>query len=107
MNKFAVPDAASARQALFRYLPSRRRFALHLALLLALAFLLGPLLGPWVMNWINPPQAWGAGGHAAGLGDVLPWGMAFLMFEAFVYTGWLVVLARRGWDEAHTSSWHG
>lgn len=94
--------------ALFKYLPSRRQVAFHAVAMITLACLLGPLLGPLLINWINPPQAWGS---VARVGDysamkILLWGFAFMMFEAFVYTGWLISLGRKGWEKEQPKSWY-
>lgn len=92
----------------FKYLPSARRAGLHFFFLFTLSCLLGPWLGPWLINWINPPKAWGI---ASKFGDyslmnILLWGLTFLMFEVFFYTGWLITLARKGWEEAQPKSWY-
>ncbi len=91
-----------------QYLPGKGKLALHLALLALAAFLLGPLLGPWVIRWINPTQAWGVAMQSGDYspGNLLMWGLAFFMFEAFFYVGWLISRARRGWDEQHQASWY-
>lgn len=95
-------------QAITQYLPSKGKFALHLALLTLAAFLLGPLLGPIVMRWVNPTQAWGVsmqnGDYSPG--NLLMWGLAFFMLEAFFYIGWLIARARKGWDEQNQASWY-
>lgn len=93
-------------QSLTRYLPSMRQAARHMIVLTVVACLLGPLLGPVVVSWFNPSQAWGAaqpGYHSAV--EVMLWGLALLMFEAFFYAGWLIFRARKGWREHKASSW--
>lgn len=95
-------------QSITQFLPSKGKFALHLALLALAAFLLGPLLGPVLINWVNPTQAWGVATVSGdySLGNLLMWGLAFLMIEAFFYIGWLISLARRGWNEQNQPTWY-
>ena len=91
-----------------KYLPSARRVLIHLAILITLSCLLGPLLGPWLVNWINPPQAWGTASKVGNyaLMNVLTWGLAFMMFEAFFYIGWLIAQGRHDWEKAKPKSWY-
>lgn len=94
--------------AVSKYLPSSRKVVTHFIVMFTLSCLLGPLIGPWLINLINPPQAWGI---ATRIGDyslmnVLLWGLAFLMFEVFFYTGWLIALAKKGWQDAQPKSWY-
>jgi len=101
-------DQQDKGNELFKYLPSSRRAAIHFTVMFTLSCLLGPLLGPWLTNLINPPQAWGI---TTRIGDyspmnVLLWGFAFLMFEVFFYTAWLIALAKKGWREAQPKSWY-
>lgn len=101
-------DQKNMESTLFKYLPSGRRVVMHFIILFVLSCLVGPLIGPWLTNWINPPQAWGITNK---IGDyspmnVLLWGFAFLMFEVFFYTGWLISLAKKGWEEARPKSWY-
>ncbi|OIR03244.1 hypothetical protein GALL_147640 [mine drainage metagenome] len=93
---------------LFKYLPSGRRALIHFFVMLIVSCLLGPLIGPVLSNWINPPQAWGISTRIGdySLMNVLLWGLAFLMFEVFFYTGWLISLARKGWEEGRPKSWY-
>ncbi|BCB27678.1 hypothetical protein SKTS_25640 [Sulfurimicrobium lacus] len=101
-------DQQDKGSVLFKYLPSGRQVAMHLTAMATLSCLLGPWLGPLLVNWINPPQAWG---YVSKVGDysllnVLLWGFAFLMFEAFIYTGWLIRLGRKSWEIAQPKSWY-
>ncbi len=101
-------DQKDKESAVFKYLPSGRQVAIHFIILFTLSCLLGPWIGPWLTNWINPPTAWGI---TTKIGDyslmnVLLWGFAFLMFEVFFYTGWLIALAKKGWEEAQPKSWY-
>ena len=93
---------------LFKYLPSGRRASIHFFAMLIFSCLLGPLIGPVLSNWINPPQAWGISTRIGdySLMNVFLWGLAFLMFEVFFYTGWLISLARKGWEEERPKSWY-
>ncbi len=101
-------DIQKTKNPAFKYVPSGRRATLHFIVLFAISCLFGPWIGPWLTNWINPPSAWGI---TTKIGDyspmnVLLWGSAFLMFEIFFYTGWLIALARKGWEEAQPKSWY-
>lgn len=92
----------------FKYLPSGRRVAIHFITLFALSCLVAPWVGPWLANMVNPPTAWGI---LTKVGDYSPknillWGFAFMMIEVFFYTGWLISLARKGWEEAQPKSWY-
>lgn len=92
----------------FKYLPSGRQAASHFTILFALSCLIGPWIGPWLANWVNPPTVWGI---LTKVGDyspmnVLLWGCALLMIEVFFYTGWLIALAKKGWEEAQPKSWY-
>ncbi len=93
---------------LFKYLPSSRQASIHFAVMFITSCLLGPLIGPVLSNWINPPQAWGISTRIGdySLMNVLLWGMAFLMFEVFFYTGWLITQAKKSWKEAQPKSWY-
>lgn len=74
--------------------------------MLAFAGLGGPLIGPFILSFVNPAQPWGAAG--AGdytAGNIAVWGLAFIMVETILYTGWLVSRIRKGRDEAKSSSW--
>jgi hypothetical protein len=91
-----------------KYLPTGRRLAIHFIALIAFACLLGPLLGSWLTNMINPPKAWG---YIYGIGDYTPmnvmiWGFAFLMFEVFFYTGWLIKQGHRDWKKQQPKTWY-
>lgn len=93
-------------QDLLKSLPTVGEVVRHLIALVAAACLLGPVAGPWLAGWINPAQVWGGGG----VGDyspmaVLQWGLAFLMFEAFFYTAWLVLRARKGRSARDADGW--
>lgn len=97
---------ADTEKNVVKYLPGRKQLLRDIVVQVMLACVLGPLVGPFVVRWINPTQAWGVGA----VGDyspasVLLWGMAFLMFEAFIYTGWLISRARKGWGERETTEW--
>lgn len=94
-------------KSLMNFLPNRRQLLRDILLLVGMACLLGPLVGPLVVSWINPTQAWGGGGQAGDYspGSVLLWGLAFLMFEAFFYVGWLMSRASRGQHERVTDDW--
>lgn len=97
---------ADTEKNLTRYLPNRRRMILDVVLMLVFAGLAGPLIGPFVLSFVNPAQSWGAAG--AGnytAGNIAVWGLAFIMVEAILYTGWLVSRIRKGRDEANSSSW--
>ncbi len=101
-------DQQNKESVLFKYLPSSRQVVIHFTAMVTLSGLLGPLLGPLLINWINPPQAWGV---TAKIGDyslmnVLLWGFAFLMFEVFIYTGWLIALGKKGWEKEQPKSWY-
>jgi MFS family permease len=101
-------DQQNKESVLSKYLPSSRQLVIHFIAMITLACLLGPLLGPWLIHSINPTQAWGV---AARVGDysllnVLLWGLAFLMFEALIYTGWLISLGRKGWEKEQPKSWY-
>ncbi|MDD5403625.1 MAG: hypothetical protein PHZ14_03700 [Sulfuricella sp.] len=101
-------DQQNKESPLRRHLPSGRQAVVHFIAMLTLSCLLGPWLGPLLINWINPPQAWGL---AARIGDyspmnVLLWGFAFLMFEVFIYTGWLIAQGRKDWEKAQPKSWY-
>lgn len=101
-------DRHNKENAIFKYLPSGRQLAIHLTAMFTLSGLLGPLIGPLLIQWVNPPQAWGI---TTGMGDYSPmsvvlWGLAFTMIAAFFYTGWLIALARKGWEEAQPKSWY-
>jgi membrane protease YdiL (CAAX protease family) len=88
------------------FLPNSKQLLRDMLLLVGAACLLGPLLGPLVVSWINPTQAWGVGEVGDySPGSVLLWGLAFLMFEAFFYVGWLMSRARRGWNERAADDW--
>ena len=101
-------DQQNKEKWLFRYLPSSRQVAIHFAAMVALSSLLGPLLGPLLINWINPPQAWGILSRSGdySLMNVLLWGFAFLMFEVFIYTGWLIARGKKGWEKEQPKSWY-
>lgn len=101
-------DQQDKESLLFKYLPSSRQVAIHFTAMTALSCLLGPWLGPLLINWINPPQAWGITSRIGdySLMNVLLWGFAFLMFEAFIYTAWLIGLGRKGWEKAQPKSWY-
>lgn len=101
-------DQQNKERVLFKYLPSSREVTIHFIAMIMLSCLLGPLLGPWLINWINPPQAWGVTSRIGdySLMNVLLWGFAFLMFEVFVYTGWLISLGRKGWERSQPKSWY-
>jgi len=106
--KGGVMDQQNKERELFKYLPSSRQLAIHFIAMITLACLLGPLIGPWLITWINPTRAWGV---IARVGDysplnVLLWGFVLLMFEAIVYTGWLITQGRKGWEEAQPKSWY-
>lgn len=92
----------------FRYLPSSRQVVIHLVAMITISSLLGPLLGPLLINWINPPQAWGVSTSVGdySLMNVLVWGLAMLMFEAFFYTAWLISLGRKSWEKDQPKSWY-
>jgi len=101
-------DQQNKNSALLKYLPSGRQVVIHFIVMFTLSCLLGPLTGPLLTNWINPPQAWGI---TTRIGDyspmnVLVWGFAFLMFEVFFYTGWLIAQARKGWEKNQPKSWY-
>lgn len=97
---------ADTEKNLTRYLPNRRRVILDVVLMLVFAGLAGPLIGPFVLGFVNPTQAWGAAGPGVyTAGNVITWGLAFIMIEAILYTGWLVSRIRKGRDEAKSSSW--
>ncbi len=101
-------DPQSKETALFKHLPSSRQVVIHFTAMMTLSCLLGPLLGPLFINWINPPQVWGV---TARIGDyslmnVILWGSAFMMFEIFIYTGWLIALGRKGWKKEQPKSWY-
>lgn len=93
---------------LFQYLPSGKQASIHFAAMFISSCLLGPLIGPVLSNWINPPQAWGISTRIGdySLMNVFLWGLAFLMFEVFFYTGWLISLARKGWEKEQPKSWY-
>jgi hypothetical protein len=101
-------DQQNKERVLFKYLPSSRQVAIHFIVMITLSCLLGPLLGPLLINWINPPQAWGATSRVGdySLMNVLLWGLAFLMFETLIYTGWLISLGRKGWEKEQQKSWY-
>ncbi|MDO8890239.1 MAG: hypothetical protein Q8K43_06970 [Sulfurimicrobium sp.] len=93
-------------KTLMNFLPNRKQLWRDMLLLVGAACLLGPLVGPLVVSWINPTQAWGVGEVGDySPGSVLLWGLAFLMFEAFFYVGWLMSRARRGWHERTADDW--
>lgn len=97
---------ADTKKSPMDFLPNRKQLLRDMLVLVGLACLLGPLVGPLVVSWVNPTQAWGVG--AVGdysLGNVLLWGLAFVMFEAFFYVGWLMSRARRGWNERTVDDW--
>lgn len=101
-------DQQNKEKVMFKYLPSGRQVLTHFFVMMTVSCLLGPLLGPWLINWINPPQSWGI---TSRIGDYSPmnillWGFALLMFEVFIYTGWLISLGRKGWEEAQPKSWY-
>lgn len=101
-------DRQSKESALVKYLPSGGQVVIHFTSMFILSCLMGPLIGPWLTNWINPPIAWGS---TTRIGDysmmsILLWGFAFLMFEVFFYTGWLISLAKKGRQEAQLKSWY-
>jgi hypothetical protein len=101
-------DKQIRESALAKYLPSSRQVIIHFAFMFTLSCLFGPLIGPWLTNWINPPVSWGS---TTGIGEysmmsILLWGFAFLMFEIFFYTGWLLTRAKKGWKEAQPKSWY-
>lgn len=100
-------NSPDTEKNLLHFLPSRRQLLRDIVVLVGLACLLGPLVGPLVISWINPTQAWGGGGQVGdfSLGSMLLWGLAFLMFEAFFYVGWLMSRARRGWHERTVDDW--
>jgi hypothetical protein len=98
-------ESSEAEKSVLSFLPAKKELVRDILVQLVLACSLGPLLGPLVVSWINPVQAWGG----AGIGDyspgsVLLWGLAFMMFEALFYTGWLISRARRGWNERDSAS---
>lgn len=101
-------DKLEKEYEIYKYLPTGRRAGLHFTVMLTLSCLLGPLIGPVLANLINPPQAWGITTKIAdySLMNVLLWGLAFLMVEIFFYTGWLIALAKKGWQEAQPKSWY-
>ena len=101
-------DQQNKERVFFKYLPSSRQLVIHFVAMITFSCLLGPLLGPWLITLINPSQAWGV---IARVGDysllnVLLWGFVFLMFGAFIYTGWLISLGRKGWEEEQPKSWY-
>ena len=101
-------DQQSKETAFLKHLPSSRQVIIHFAAMMTLSGLLGPLLGPVLINWINPPSAWGI---MTKIGDYSPmnvilWGSAFMMFEIFFYTGWIIALGRKGWEKEQPKSWY-
>ena len=108
LTKGAVMEQQDKERVLLKYLPTSRQVLRHFAVMVTLSCLLGPLLGPLFINWINPPQVWGV---TARIGDyslmnVLLWGSACLMFEVFIYTGWLIALGRKDWEKEKPKSWY-
>lgn len=97
---------SEAEKSLMNFLPNRKQVLRDMLVMVGLAGLLGPLLGPVVASWINPAQAWGGGQVGDySLGSVLLWGLAFLMFEAFFYTAWLIRRGKQAMRPAVADEW--
>lgn len=82
--------------------------AIHFTVMVLLSCLVGPVLGPWIVSWINPSQVWSDVANPVIYSpmSILVWGLTFLMFGMFFYTGWLIKMGRLDRKKELPKAWY-
>ncbi len=79
------------------FLPPTRTIFKHIAAIAAVSVVGGPLLGLYVFNAPRGEML------KLSLGTGLAWGLSFAFAAAFIYTGWLVSRAWKGYHKHMTA----